>query len=137
MNDTQSDVAKFHHKFQVPISAAPRPVPDHERDLRIKLIDEEVNLELIPAMEDQNLPKIADGIADSIYVLLGAALTFGIQMKPIWDEVQRTNMLKEGGRFRADGKILKPVGWKPPDIERIIKAQQDRYISLEQLMLHL
>ena len=67
--------------------------------------------------------EIADGICDSIYVLLGAALELGINITPLWDEVQRTNMAKEGGAIREDGKILKPEGWKPPVISRLLKEQ--------------
>ena len=74
-------------------------------------------------MSSGNITEIADGIADLIYVLLGTAIEYGININPIWDEVQRTNMLKEGGGIRPDGKILKPEGWLSPDIAGILKQQ--------------
>lgn len=41
----------------------------------------------------------------------------GIDLTPFFFEVHRTNMHKVGGPVRADGKGLKPEGWKPPRIE--------------------
>lgn len=55
-----------------------------------------------------------------IYVLVGAALAFGIPLDRVWSEVQRANMAKLGGARRADGKILKPEGWQPPRIHEAI-----------------
>ena len=68
---------------------------------------------------------VADGIADLIYVLLGRAIAYGIDLRPVWDEVQRANMSKEGGGKRADGKILKPPGWRAPDINGVIARQEN------------
>lgn len=70
-----------------------------------------------------DLPKAMDAVADLVYVALGAAVTFGVHLGPIWTEVQRTNMAKEGGAVREDGKILKPPGWQPPDVVGILKAE--------------
>lgn len=69
-----------------------------------------------------DMEEIADGLADLIYVAVGAALEFGIPLDRVWAEVQRSNMAKvdaETGRVRkrADGKVLKPDGWTPPDIK--------------------
>ena len=52
-------------------------------------------------------------------------------VQALWDEVLRSNMSKvdpETGRVRrrADGKILKPEGWKSPDLESILyKSKAD------------
>lgn len=70
-----------------------------------------------------DLAKAMDAAADIIYVAAGGAVTFGVRLGPIWSEVQRTNMAKEGGALRSDGKILKPADWKPPDVEALLKAQ--------------
>lgn len=70
---------------------------------------------------------VADGIADSIVVLIGLAESFGLDMEPIWLEVQRSNHDKIGadGKVarRADGKILKPEGWRGPELRAIVAAQ--------------
>lgn len=92
-------------------------------DLKINLIDEEVNKELIPALKSGDILAIADGAVDSIVVILGAMISAGIDIRPIWDEIHRTNLAKKGGPFRADGKRMKPEGWLPPDIAPIIEAQ--------------
>lgn len=92
-----------------------------------RLIEEEVNVETLPALEKykqhpsfENLVELADGIIDSVYVLLHAANSLDIPFDLVWNEVHRSNMAKvdADGRVkkREDGKILKPEGWTPPDI---------------------
>lgn len=70
-----------------------------------------------------NLSEIADGIVDSIVVLLGAACAFGIDIQPLWDIVHQSNLEKANGPVREDGKRLKPEGWKPPDILGELRKQ--------------
>jgi hypothetical protein len=43
-----------------------------------------------------------------------AAQGLGIDLRPFFREVHRTNMWKLKGPKREDGKQLKPEGWKPP-----------------------
>jgi predicted HAD superfamily Cof-like phosphohydrolase len=74
--------------------------------------------------------EVADGIIDSIYVLVGMGLELGLPLEALWNEVQRSNMAKAieqpDGTFkvmrRADGKVLKPEGWTPPDIAGVLRA---------------
>lgn len=40
----------------------------------------------------------------------------GVDLRPFYREVHRTNMHKLTGPIREDGKQLKPEGWKPPRI---------------------
>lgn len=118
----QHMVGDFHRKFGQPIAEEPIvPLPDRVA-LRRELIKEEVN-ELDRALALGDMVEIADGLADAIYVLLGTAIEYGIDLAPIFAEVHHTNMAKENGGTRADGKILKPEGWKAPDIARLLKAQ--------------
>lgn len=90
--------------------------------LRKSLITEEV-CETIKAIDEDNIVEVADGIVDSIVVLIGTALAYGIDIRPVWNEVHKTNMAKIGGKTRKDGKRLKPEGWKPPNIEEILEKQ--------------
>lgn len=120
MPDFLDDVAEMMNAFEQHIETGGAKVPDEEtKKLRIKLIDEELH-ETLNAMEDDNLVAIADGIADSIVVLLGTALSYGIPLDKVWDEVHISNMAKLGGdgkpHRRPDGKVMKPNGWIPPDI---------------------
>ena len=123
MIEWQADVAKFNFKMDIPVGAYPRIPNDIRRPILRRELNKEEYDELWEAMILGDIVAIADGIADLIYVLLGAALEYGIDMGPIWDEVQRTNMMKEGGGIRGDGKILKPEGWLPPDISGLLKQQ--------------
>jgi predicted HAD superfamily Cof-like phosphohydrolase len=69
------------------------------------------------------LPEVADALADLDYVIEGTRLEFGIDGGPIADAVHAANMRKVGGPTRADGKILKPDEWEPPDIAGELKKQ--------------
>lgn len=126
MKDAIADVTAFHLAMDVPVAARP-VVPSPERtNLRISLLREE-QWELFEAIRKENLVEIADGCADLIYVVIGTALEYGIPLAAVWDAVQASNMAKIDPatgkvRKRADGKVLKPEGWMPPDIESIITA---------------
>ena len=117
-------VDDFHVKFGCKRNTVPT-IPDEDScSLRMRLVDEEVNVELQDALERKDLVDIADAIGDSIYVLLGFAVTFGIDMRPIFRLIHEANMCKTGGATRADGKIMKPPGWQPPDIAAEIDRLQ-------------
>lgn len=109
------DVRAFHQKFGLAVQDKPSWPDEATVHLRTELISEELK-ELSDAMRAEDMAETADALADLIYVLVGTAVSFGIDLRPVWDEVQRSNMAKEGGATRADGKVLKPEGWTPPDI---------------------
>jgi len=94
-------------------------------DLRWKLIDEEVNIELKEAFEKGDLVALVDAALDSIYVISGLLTAVGVKGSPIWAAVHRANMDKEGGPMRGDGKVLKPEGWKHPDIAAYLEYQSN------------
>lgn len=121
MKTLLDDVRAFHVACDIPIVGRPSNPPVDRIVLRRKLIDEEVNRELLPAIDRGDLVAIADGMADAIYVIAGAALEYGIPLDRVWAAVQATNMAKADpvtGKVhrRSDGKVLKPPGWVPPDI---------------------
>ena len=93
--DSLNQVARFHKTFQHPILNEPQ-IPSKQRcDLRLSLIDEELQ-ELKEAIEENNIVEIADALCDIQYVLSGAILEFGLGEKfpALFDEVQRSNMSK-------------------------------------------
>lgn len=129
--DWQGDVDVWLRKFGgavserpvIPVDVlAPALTPMGTVDLRKKLLREECE-ELCEAQEEGDLPHVAKEIADVIFVALGIAVTYGVDMQPVWDLVHASNMAKEGGNTRADGKVLKPDGWQPPDIPSEIDRQ--------------
>ncbi|MDX1563818.1 MAG: hypothetical protein R3236_00365 [Phycisphaeraceae bacterium] len=120
--DWYADVYAFHEKFGCVIGEAPAPPDEKTAELRLRLIAEE-HEELKRAHDEGDLPGVADALTDMIYVILGTAISYGIDLRPVWDEVQRANMAKTGGGTRDDGKILKPEGWTPPDIDQVLAEQ--------------
>ena len=122
MLDMVEDVLAFHRKFACYVGDYPHLPERSIVDLRLRLIREEY-CELIEAIHRVDLAAIADAITDLMYVIIGTAITLGIDIRPIWQAVQRANMAKTGGGTRADGKILKPPGWKAPDVSALIELQ--------------
>jgi len=78
------------------------------------------------ADRDFNIVEVADGLADIEVIALGTYLSCGIDDVEIFNEVHRTNMLKfpEGyNGLRSDGKWVKPLDWKEPDIKSVLENQ--------------
>jgi predicted HAD superfamily Cof-like phosphohydrolase len=89
------------------------------------LIVEEYS-EFIHARRDNDEPEQLDACMDMIWVILGFCHMKGYDIQGAWDAVVKTNMAKVDPvtgkvRRREDGKILKPEGWTPPDMNRYIK----------------
>lgn len=122
-----TDVLDFHKKLDSHIGTTPSIPPPQVQELRQALEQEELS-ELWQAHSKEDLVEIADAIVDSIYVLIGRAISYGIDLRPIWDEVHKSNMAKAGGGKREDGKRLKPPGWQPPKIAELL----DKQIPLQQ-----
>ena len=117
MNKWQRDVEEFHRKFGLTVGETPKV---RDANLRGMLIYEEAQ-ETLKALPHHDMVGIVDGLCDLIYVCLGTAVAFGIDLDEFWDAVHKSNMAKEGGATRADGKLLKPEGWQPPDIAGILE----------------
>ncbi|KKM62644.1 hypothetical protein LCGC14_1519650 [marine sediment metagenome] len=120
--DWQQDIVDFHKAMNHYIASKPEIPPEKVVRLRHRLIEEEMK-ETLKAIHMEDLVEIADGIADSIVVLLGTAVSYGIDIRPVWDEVNKSNMAKIGGGKDAGGKSLKPPGWTPPRIKEILDSQ--------------
>jgi len=89
--------------------------------LYLKLINEE-SQELIDAVTNNDGVETLDALIDILVVTIGAIHSLGADAEGAWKEVMTTNFAKidkETGkvRKREDGKVLKPVGWKPPELE--------------------
>lgn len=65
-----------------------------------------------------NIVEAADAFADLLYVVLGGAVAWGIDVNKVFEEVHRSNMTKFiDGYRRADGKWVKGPSYTPADIE--------------------
>lgn len=104
---------------------APSPAGTVSTDvevLRYNLIEEELG-ELATAQANHDVVGIADALADLLYVVYGAAHTYGIPIDTIFDEVHRSNMTKlENGKpvMREDGKVIKGPSYEPPVLEPLL-----------------
>jgi len=78
------------------------------------------------------LAEVADALLDLLYVTMGAGITWGFPMWQLMDEVQRANMAKvgPGSRRREDGKVLKPEGWQPPDLVKVMRTVRDSIMGM-------
>jgi len=90
--------------------------------LRRKLLVEETQ-ETLDALDARDLPEVVDGVIDTCVVALGLLVAFGVDPRPIWDEVMVCNLRKAGGPKSSDGKIMKRPGFVGPDIERLLREQ--------------
>ena len=116
-------VERFHRLFDILVQRTPSQVDERTRLLRERLIHEEFE-ELKEAMGKHNLAAIAKELADLLYVVYGTAVSYGIDMDPVFREVHRSNMSKIGGYKREDGKWVKPPSYSPAVIEPILAEQQ-------------
>jgi predicted HAD superfamily Cof-like phosphohydrolase len=120
MNKHQQMVKEFMLSCQDgQVNTRPQLINADLKNLRYSLIEEELE-EYASA---GNIYSIADAIGDMLYVVYGAAICHGLDMEPIFEEIHRSNMNKLNGPKRADGKQLKPEGWKPPDIYTEVEKQ--------------
>jgi predicted HAD superfamily Cof-like phosphohydrolase len=122
MNQQQM-VAQFHETFEIHDRKIPTLVDEATSQLRVRLIQEEFD-EVKEAMANKDLPNLAKEIADLLYVVYGTAVSYGIDMDPVFVEVHRSNMTKVGGHKREDGKWVKPATYSRANIEPIIQQQQ-------------
>ncbi len=128
MYEAQQMVLEFHKEFDIHVATIPT-VPDGKTPaLRVRLIQEEFD-ELKEALEAKDLPNIAKELADLLYVVYGTAVSYGIDMEPVFQEVQRSNMSKVGGYKREDGKWVKPATYSPADIAPILDEQANKQVQ--------
>ena len=147
--NVQNDVRQFMRVFKQPLPDTPQWPDQDTMDLRVRLKAEEFcewlrgsgyifNVRvlepqphgMIREVYDNNadkftprsLPASADALIDDLYVTIGALLSMGIDMWPLWREVQRANLRKLGGPV-VKGKQMKPPGFVPPDIEKLLRNQ--------------
>ena len=141
MKDAFLKVAEFERNCLRELSENPPCFSDTKLgELRRRLIREEY-LETIEANDhlcDLNdtgatdeekqvaLAELADGLADLIFVAIGTALTYGIDLAECWDRVCKANLAKfaPGHWYDENMKLRKPPGWVPPDILGVIKNQK-------------
>ena len=134
MNQAQSDVLEFHETMHRPIGNPSKPDLTVDTQLRWDLIHEEFQ-ELTLALKgedklgqtltpEEQVIAVADALGDIAYVVVGAAVTWGIDLTGIWDAIHESNMTKTPGNNRPDGKVLKGPNYKPPFLKEALQRSK-------------
>lgn len=105
-------------------TACDQPPSAANYKMYLGLITEEYE-ELQEAVEANDRVEQLDALIDILVVTIGAIRAGGFDGEGAWREVMDTNFAKidpETGkvRKREDGKVLKPEGWKPPELDKYI-----------------
>jgi predicted HAD superfamily Cof-like phosphohydrolase len=117
------DIKDFHQRFKLTYEGGPRQLPPDLRSFRVRfLVEELTEYILADKLEDQ-----LDGLVDLVYVALGTAYLHGFDFDTAWQRVHMANMLKRRAQRPSDSKrgsveydIVKPEGWRPPDLSDLV-----------------
>lgn len=143
------DVGLFHVKMGLPVAlmtadsealAATRGYPalkvvepqllsQRDFEYRTAFLWEELR-EFVEAYGMRDLARMADAMADLVWIALGTSHYMGVPMNAIWSEVRRANLEKrpwrEGDPIKPRNvvglEVVKPQGWVPP---RVFEAIND------------
>ena len=109
------------HTFQEACDQTPS---QENYEMYIGLIEEEFN-ELSEAIRHCDDVEQLDALVDILVVTIGAIRAAGWDGEGAWREVMDTNFAKidpTTGKVikREDGKVLKPEGWKAPELAQFV-----------------
>ena len=108
---------KDQEKFMTACDQSVDKYNESQYNMYKSLIDEEFK-ELQQAYD---MEAELDALVDILVVTIGAIHSAGFDGEGAWNEVMRTNFAKIDPttgkvRKREDGKVLKPDGWRPPNL---------------------
>ena len=118
MTNTFKDIDKF-------ATACDQPPSEANYKMYLDLIREETD-ELEEAIQDNDKVEQLDALVDILVVTMGAIRAAGWDGEAAWKEVMDTNFAKidpTTGKVikREDGKVLKPEGWKAPELAQFVR----------------
>jgi predicted HAD superfamily Cof-like phosphohydrolase len=124
MSKVFTDVEVFLRAVGQETPSTPQMVSDQA--LLYKTLIEEEYYEFLDAYKNSDDVEEIDACFDMMWVIIGYMKSRGWDCENIWDEGAKSNLSKidpVSGKVirRADGKILKPEGWKPPDFTKFAK----------------
>jgi predicted HAD superfamily Cof-like phosphohydrolase len=90
MTKHQLQVEEFHLAFGLTVNYRPTIPSEKDIQLRRNLINEEAK----EFNEAETIRDVKDALGDLLYVFYGAAITYGIDLEPVVDEIHRSNMSK-------------------------------------------
>jgi predicted HAD superfamily Cof-like phosphohydrolase len=114
-------------KFMKACGQSVDKLDEDQYNMYLGLIEEE-HKELQVAIDAFDRVEQLDALIDILVVTIGAIHSGGFDAEGAWKEVMSTNFAKidkDTGlvRKREDGKVLKPVGWKAPELAQFIKGE--------------
>ena len=117
MTNTFKDIDTF-------ATACDQPASPENYKMYLGLIDEEYG-ELVDAVIADDKVEQLDALVDILVVTMGAIRAAGWDGEAAWKEVMDTNFAKidpTTGKVikREDGKVLKPEGWRAPELSQFI-----------------
>lgn len=116
INKMQSQVMMFQRVMGQPVGRKAHALSQDRVPVRIELIREEFEDELIPAMHAGDMVETADALIDLLYVTFGALVEMGINAQVLFDEVQASNLSKLG----EDGQ---PIIAGPDDPDGVFEGR--------------
>jgi len=119
VSEQQAKVTEFHQKLGFTINETPTLVPVGLGMIRHKDTLKEMD-ELARAILNGDLVEIADALGDVKYLIRGTAVTYGIPIDRVFDEIHRSNMTKERPPGGGDAKAVKGKDYSPPDLSFIL-----------------
>lgn len=133
LNSMQMQVREFHAAMGQPVGLWPRQLDADRHAVRIELIREEFE-ELRDALSQDDMVETADACIDILYVTLGLLVEMGINVVPLFDEVQASNMSKLGANGKPiiagpndpdgifEGRVKKGPNYFRPNLKAILES---------------
>jgi predicted HAD superfamily Cof-like phosphohydrolase len=120
---------EFHRAIGQPAPSQPSVPNAATLELRQRLVEEEfketmeafAELRADPDVGGEAYTHLMRELADLLYVTYGTFVACGVDADAVFAEVHRANMHKVSGPRRADGKVLKPVDWQPPNVQSVLE----------------
>jgi predicted HAD superfamily Cof-like phosphohydrolase len=114
-------------KFMIACDQTVTGINEEQFKMYCNLITEEYD-ELRVALANKNQLETLDALVDILVVTIGAIHSMGSDAEGAWREVMANNLSKIDRatgyvKRRADGKILKPDTWVPPDLAPFLKRE--------------
>jgi len=114
-------VHEFHARHDLPRPTRPVMPSVKDRMRRARLIIGE-SAEFLEAADKGDFVQMVDALADILVVTYGTAVEMGVDLEPVFAEVHRSNMSKDGG-LDPGGKVLKGPGFQPPNLREVLRLQ--------------
>ena len=125
------DIDSFHKKFKFEKNDKVG-IPDNNElvNFRTSFLIEEL-AEYTQAITKKDAAGALDALVDIVYIALGTAWLFNLPFEKAWQEVQKANMSKIRTKSKSKKRgtsfdVVKPKGWRPPDIEQIIDEEREK-----------